>query len=44
MLKSRSPLRTGKCFCESGLKYRHCHRSAYQQLNQLPKEELLKDD
>ncbi|WP_276483775.1 SEC-C domain-containing protein [Paraflavitalea pollutisoli] len=35
------PLRTSLCFCGSSLKYRHCHRIAYEQLKELDKEHLL---
>jgi hypothetical protein len=36
ILKRRNPNRVALCFCGSGIKYRKCHREAYQLLSSLP--------
>jgi hypothetical protein len=35
------PLRTSICFCGSGLKYRHCHRKAFETCAEIGVEVVL---
>lgn len=39
--KNPTPLRTSKCFCGSGKKYRHCHKKAFMSLKSIGQERLL---
>ena len=39
--KNSKPSRTSKCFCESGQKYRHCHKEAYEVLKSIGQERLF---
>ncbi|MCS3556932.1 MULTISPECIES: SEC-C metal-binding domain-containing protein [unclassified Sphingobacterium] len=38
---NNTPSRTSMCFCNSGKKYRYCHRKAYQALKTIGQERLL---
>lgn len=41
IVRRTKPSRVAKCFCGSGLKYRKCHRTAYEALSPLSDEVLL---
>ncbi|WP_409151174.1 SEC-C metal-binding domain-containing protein [Sphingobacterium sp. BS-2] len=38
--KNKTPHRTSKCFCESGKKYRHCHRESFTQIKQIGQDRI----
>lgn len=39
----QEPYRVAKCFCGSGLKYRHCHRDSFRLLVQAGREQIQND-